>query len=126
MGDFDQLIYANAVDVQQGGADTGEAVEETWGVFNDEEHFEQRLKNGTIHPAMREKLVGEPLWTSPIPGPAKRYQQYFNEQREKEGLIPMAGYTVLKVQRRTVRPWRTIAQDTQEWADIDDGRRPNG
>lgn len=97
-----------------------EVVEE-WGVWNDPEFFEPRFASGEIHPALREKLLGEPLWTSPLPGPAKRFMMWTNDQRSLQGTFVKEGFAVLRMRTITPSSWRTV--EGTELAGIDEGRR---
>ena len=119
MADIHELINA-AQTLKPGEAVTSQE----WGVFNDPDFWKPKFDAGEIHADLREKIIDEPLFTSPIPGPAKRYQEYYNKQREEFNQVETAGYTVLRVQTVTREPWRTVSG--QEWDDIDDGKRPNG
>ena len=113
-----------------GLADVGSApqfeVIEEWGVFNDPDFLEPRFASGEIHPLLREKLLEEPLWTSELPGPAKRFQQYFNNERLSDGRYVHEGLAVLRMRTTTRTKWRTVTERSPEWDDIDDGRRANG
>lgn len=100
-----------------------EVVEE-WAVFNDPAFWEPKFASGEVHPELRENILERPLWSTELPGAAKRYQQYYNDQRKEFGQLATAGPVILRVQRITKEPWRTV--EGQEWEDIDDGRKPNG
>lgn len=98
--------------------------EELWGAFNDPGFFEPKFASGEIHEMLREKILEEPLFTSPLPGPAKRYVEYYNIQRAEAGLVPKAGNVVLRMQRVTRYPWRSV--QGAEYDDIATGKEPNG
>lgn len=93
-----------------------------YGVFNDPEVLEPMFASGRLHPFLREKLLEEPLWTSPLPGPAKRFMKWTNEQRAMNPVNNM-GQAVLREQRIVRTPWRTI--EGTELEAINDGRRAN-
>ena len=97
--------------------------EELWIVVNDEEFLEPRFASGEIHPLLREKIM-EPMYFSPIPGPAKRYMLWTNEGRANSGAFIKEGWAVLKVQTVARTPFRTVTG--AELEEIDEGRRPNG
>lgn len=99
-------------------------VQELWGIFNDPQFFEPRFADGTIHPMLREKLLEEPLWTSDMPGPAKRFVEWQNRDRTEQGRIEREGPVILRVQEVIRKPWRTVTG--QEYNDINDGRAPSG
>lgn len=104
-----------------------ETVEEMWGVFNDPAHFEPRFTSGQLHPMLREQLLDTPLFTSALPGPAKRFKNWTDNDRFEKGgpdRVARDGYTVLRVQRVTKTAWRLV--EGAELEAIDDGRRPNG
>lgn len=124
MDDLSKLLVSNALSVHNDDNASDAVVEEEWGIFNDPEFWEPKFASGEMHEELREVILERPLWTSPLPGPAKRYQEYNNQQRIDLGQVAMAGPLVLKVQRVTREKWRTVSG--QEWEDIDDGRRPNG
>lgn len=104
--------------------DDGPKVETLYGIFNDPQFFEHRFASGEIHPALREKILEEPLWTTDVAGPAKRFMIYQNEQRAERGQLHKDGLTILKEQQVIRHPWREIKG--QELDDIDEGRRANG
>lgn len=99
-------------------------VEDTYGVFNDPEFFDPKFDSGEIHPALREKILEEPLWASTVAGAAKRFMLWTNEEREKHGLHHENGFTILRVQTVTRTPYRDVKG--AELDAIDEGRRPNG
>lgn len=100
------------------------AVQEEWGIFNDPEYLEPRFASGEIHPLLREEILEKPLWVSPIPGPAKRFQKYHNEQRIESGNNFREGLLILRMRTIVQNPWRDVKGN--EWEEIDDGRRANG
>lgn len=101
----------------------GETIEE-WGVFNDPAVLGPRFDSGEIHPQLREELLETPLWTSPIAGAAKRYQEYHNRQRAESGNFLKEGWLILRTRTITRSGWRKIEKD--EWDEIDNGKRANG
>lgn len=119
MDDLQQLLSAN-----NRPAEGVPVVEEEWGVFNDPDFFEPKFAKGEVDENLRELILDRPLWTSPIPGPAKRYQQYFNDQRRDFGQLPTAGPVILRVQKIVREPWRTVTG--AEYDAIDDGKAPSG
>lgn len=104
--------------------ETGIVSEELWGVYNDPDFFNPRFDSGELHPVLRGKILDEPLYTSPIPGPAKRFMLWTNENRAKEGSFTVEGWAILRMQEVTRTPFRTVTG--AELAIIDEGRRPNG
>jgi hypothetical protein len=100
---------------------TGREGEIIYGIFNDQEFFEPRFADGTLHPALRELLLRDPLWSTPSAPAAKRYMLWANAQRDEQGTAEKEGYTVLR--KRTLTPWEDVKG--QELEEIDEGRRPN-
>lgn len=98
---------------------TGEII---YGIFNDPEFFEPRFADGTLHPALREIILKDPLWSTPSAPAAKRYMLWTNESRDAEGKTEREGHAILR--ERTLTPWRTISKSELE--EIDEGRRPTG
>jgi|SRR5688572_7424119 hypothetical protein len=103
-------------------ADQDEVIEE-WGVYNDPTFYEPRFANGELHPMLRDKIE-EPMWTSPVPGAAKRYMLWVNEQRAKQGSFLTEGWALLRMRTITKSALRTVTGEELE--SIEDGRRPNG
>lgn len=101
----------------------GEIVEE-WSVWNDPEFLQPRFENGEIHPALRDKILGEPLFTSSVPGSAKRFQKWTNETRQSTGQLATAGEAILRM--RTISQSARRKVEGEEWEMIEDGRRANG
>lgn len=110
------------IDVKDLMASTTE--EEVWAVYNDADFMEPRFASGEVHPGLRDLILGSPLYTSPIPGPAKRYMLWTNENRAQSGAFIKEGWAILRVQTVTRTPFRTVAGTELE--EIDEGRRPNG
>lgn len=98
--------------------------EEVWAVYNDPDFMEPRFASGEVHPGLRELILETPLYTSPIPGPAKRYMLWTNENRAQSGAFVKEGFAILRTQTVTRTPFRTVTG--QELEEIDAGRRPNG
>lgn len=101
----------------------GDEVEE-WSVWNDPDFFESKFADGSIHPALRDKILGEPLFTSAVPGSAKRFQKWTNETRRERGDIASQGEAILRMRTISQSARRRVQGD--EWDEIDDGRRANG
>src|SRR5688572_3380012 len=99
-------------------------VQEFYGVFNDAEFLEPRFASGEIHPMLRDKILDEPLFTSPVAGAAKRFMLWTNDQRAIHGNFLKEGWAVLQKQTVTTTPWTKV--EGQELDDIDEGRKPNG
>lgn len=99
-------------------------VTEEWGVYNDPDFLGPRFDSGEIHPALREEILEKPLYTSPIPGSAKRFLLWTNENRAKHGKLATEGAAILQMHTITRTARRTVTG--QELEDIDEGRRPNG
>lgn len=100
-----------------------ETVEE-WSVWNDPDFFNPRFASGEVHPALKDKILGEPLYVSEIPGSAKRYMLWANELRREHGKVAVEGETILRF-RTLIRGARTRVQGPELDA-IDEGRRANG
>jgi hypothetical protein len=97
---------------------------EEWAVFNDPDFLGPRFERGEIHPALREKLLEEPLFMAAIPGSAKRFMLWTNEQRRLGGKLALEGEAILRTRTITQPPFRTVTGE--ELDAIDEGRRPNG
>lgn len=107
--------------------DTEPVVEEVWAVFNDPALFEPRFASGQLHPMLREQLLETPLFSSSLPGAAKRFMNWTNTERAEKGgpdAIARDGYAILRHQTITRSAWRTV--EGAELDAIEDGRRPNG
>lgn len=100
-----------------------ETVEE-WSVWNDPDFFEPRFTSGEVHPALKDKILGEPLYVSEIPGSAKRYLLWTNELRRENGKIAVEGAAILRMREITHGARRKV--EGLELDMIDEGRRPNG
>ena len=99
----------------------GGETEIIYGIFNDPEFFEPRFADGTLHPALREILLKDPLWATPSAPAAKRYMLWTNEDRDAQGKTEREGNAILRT--RTLSPWHTLTKEELE--EIDEGRRPN-
>lgn len=99
-------------------------VTEEWAVFNDADFLGPRFERGEIHPALKDKILEEPLFTASIPGSAKRFLLWTNEQRAIHGKLHLEGEAVLRTRTITQSPWRRVTGD--ELDSIDEGRRANG
>jgi hypothetical protein len=100
------------------------SVRQEWAVFNDPDFLEPRLADGTIHPALRELLLDNPLHVLDVAGTGARVTKWINEGRQQHGKLATEGPAILRTRTVTTSPWRTI--EGQEFEDIDDGRKPNG
>lgn len=98
--------------------------EEEWSVWNNPKFFNPRFEDGTIHPALKDKILGEPLYTSPVPGSAKRYLLWTNEQRRINGKLAVEGEAILRMRVLKASVRREVTGP--ELDEIDEGRRPNG
>lgn len=103
---------------------TSPDVTEEWSVFNDADFLGPRFERGEIHPALKDKILEEPLFTASIPGSAKRFLLWTNEQRAIHGKLHLEGEAVLRTRTITHSPWRKVTGD--ELDSIDEGRRANG
>lgn len=104
--------------------DESPAVRQEWAVFNDPAFLLPRFERGEIHPALREKLLDEPLHVLAVEGTGARVTKWINETRQQHGKLATEGPAILRTRTVTTSAWRTI--EGQEFEDIDDGRRPNG
>lgn len=124
MTDHDAHLTAFAV-LNSTGHDIhdAETVEE-WSVWNDPDFFNPRFASGEVHPALKDKILGEPLYVSEIPGSAKRYMLWANELRREHGKTAVEGEVILRtrVLQRSAR--RKV--EGPELDGIDEGRRANG
>lgn len=102
----------------------GAETTEEWSVWNDPEFFNPRFASGEVHPALKDKILGEPLYVSEIPGSAKRYLLWTNELRRENGKVAVEGEAILR-RRELSKSVRTRVQG-QELDAIDEGRRANG
>lgn len=102
------------------GAETAEE----WSVWNDPDFFNPRFASGEVHPALKDKILGEPLYVSAIPGSAKRYLLWTNELRRENGKVAVEGEAILRM-RLVTRGARNRVQGAELDA-IDEGRRANG
>lgn len=91
-----------------------------YAVYNDPEAVQRAAEQNQWPPTFTETF-SRPLFESAVPGAAKRFQKWTNEQRSERGETMLA---VLRTQTTHSTPWRTL--DGQEYDDIDDGRRANG
>lgn len=124
MTDHDAHLTAFAV-LNSTGHDIhdAETVEE-WSVWNDPDFFNPRFADGTIHPALKDKILGEPLYVSEIPGSAKRYMLWANELRREHGKTAVEGEVILRMREVTHGARRRV--EGLELDMIDEGRRANG
>lgn len=102
----------------------GDVVAEEYAIFNDPKHFEPLFASGQIHPMLREKLLEEPLWFSPVAGAAKRFMLWTNDQRSLSGDFVTHGFAVLRRRTVTTTPWEDVTGADLDA--IDEGRRANG
>jgi hypothetical protein len=124
MTDHSEHLTAFAV-LNSSGFDIHEAeTVEEWSVWNDPEFFNPRFASGEVHPALKDKILGEPLFTSEVPGAAKRFLLWTNEQRRLEGKLPREGAAILRMRPITHGARRKV--EGLELEEIDEGRRANG
>lgn len=101
---------------------TGRDGEIIYGIFNDPEFFEPRFKDGTLHPALRDVILKDPLWSTPSASAAKRFMLWTNEERDAQGKTAQEGHAILR--ERVLSPWEDVTG--AELEEIDEGRRPTG
>jgi hypothetical protein len=99
-------------------------VREEWAVFNDPAFLGPRFERGEIHPALREKLLEEPMHVLDVEGTGKRVMLWINETRAQHGKLATEGPAILRHRTVTTSSWRTI--EGEELEGIDAGRRPHG
>lgn len=97
---------------------------EEWSVWNDPDFFNPRFVSGEVHPALKDKILGEPLYVSEIPGSAKRFLLWTNEQRATNGKLSKEGAAILRMRPITSGARRKV--DGAELDEIDEGRKANG
>jgi len=119
---LEQFALLNTTTPPEG--DESPAVRGEWAVFNDPDFLGPRFDRGEIHPALREKLLEEPMHILDVEGTGKRVMLHINEQRRLYGKLATEGPAILRSRTVTTTPWRTI--EGEELEAIDEGRRPNG
>lgn len=94
-----------------------------YGVFNNEKRMDELVQAGAMHPLIVDKMK-EPLFLSEVDGEAKREERRINRYRFENPEDALLGPVELRKQTVTRTQWEDITG--QEYADIDDGTRPNG